>query len=168
VSLRVHGQGADKYNNVRIGLNARMDTVQAAILLEKLKIYPEEIELRQQVAAMYIDGMKNLGDGSPLSRIPSVPDDSVSVFAQFCVESEQRGQIQARLSAARIPSPIYYAKPMHLLDAMQGRAVVGSGSGLPASEAAAARIFALPFHPYLEKRDIDLIVGAIADESINA
>jgi UDP-2-acetamido-2-deoxy-ribo-hexuluronate aminotransferase len=161
-SLRIHGQGSDKYNNVRIGINARMDTIQAAVLLEKMKIYPDEIELRQKVAAGYIERLQALGAASPISRMPSVPEGSLSVYAQFCIESAQRARIQASLSAAGIPSPIYYAKPMHQLDAMIGRSLCADPQGCPVSEAAAERIFALPFHPYLSDEQLDQIVAAIA------
>lgn len=160
-SLRIHGQGADKYNNVRIGLNARMDTIQAAVLLEKMKLYPEEIELRQKVAAGYIERFAALGDTSPISSMPSVPAGSTSVYAQFCIESERREQIQSALSAASIPSPIYYAKPMHQLDAMLGRSRCAPSCGCPVSEAVAERIFALPFHPYLTEAQLDEIVNVI-------
>lgn len=160
-SLRVHGQGCDKYDNVRIGINARMDTIQAAVLIEKLKIYPDEIEARQRVAGMYVEAFRALGTNSPISKVPEVPRNCKSVFAQFCVESPQRGMVQKRLSAAEIPSPIYYAKPMHKLTAMQGRSIVGSENGLPVAEAVAERIFALPFHPYLTEEQIDTIVSAI-------
>ncbi len=158
-SMRVHGQGEDKYNNVHIGLNGRLDTLQAAILLEKMKIYPEEIDLRQKVARMYIE---RLGAIASLSRIPNIPDDCRSVFAQFCIESDRRTVIQAALEAADIPSPIYYAKPMHKLDAMQGVAY-SDPAGFPVAEGASERIFALPFHPYLSENDIDRIVEVIAD-----
>lgn len=160
-SLRVHGQGEDKYNNVRIGLNARMDTIQAAILLEKLKIYPEEIGMRQDVANHYLQKLATLGANSPISKMPGIPENCQSVFAQFCLESEQREEIQSALKEAEIPSPIYYAKPMHKLDAMRGSCYPQSGI-FPASEAAAEKIFALPFHPYLTAEEIDYIVEVIA------
>lgn len=160
LSVRVHGQGGDKYNNVRIGLNARMDTIQAAILLQKFRIYPEEIQMRQRVARAYTDRLNGLGDDSPVSRIPSIPSNCLSVFAQFCVESSHREKIQAKLQAAAIPSPIYYGKPMHELDALQGLAYP-DGNGFPVSEEASRKIFALPFHPYLPDEDIDTIVSVI-------
>lgn len=160
-SLRVHGQGGDKYDNVRIGLNARMDTIQAAVLIEKLKIYPDEIDARQRVARMYIDAFNALGEGGPISKLPEVPPNYKSVFAQFCVESPQRSDVQERLAAAGIPSPIYYARPMHKLAAMQDKCLTASDGGLPVAEAAAESIFALPFHPYLTKEQINTIASVI-------
>lgn len=139
-SLRIHGKGKDKYNNVRIGLNARMDTLQAAILLEKLKIYPEESEMRQVVAQRYRDGL----NGFKMQRIP---EGYKSVYAQFCLESDRRDEIMAKLKSTGIPSVIYYVKPLHLLEAFAG---LGYRQGdFPAAESFAQRTFALPMHPYL-------------------
>jgi UDP-2-acetamido-2-deoxy-ribo-hexuluronate aminotransferase len=153
-SIRVHGQGEDKYNNVRLGVNGRLDTIQAAVLLEKLKIYSDEIDKRQVVAGMYAERLVGV-----LDKIPTIPEGLVSVWAQYCVEDERRSEIQAALGAAGIPSPIYYAKPMHLLDAF---ADLGYGAGdFPVSEAASRRIFALPFHPYLTEADVDTVCDVI-------
>lgn len=154
-SIRVHGQNdQDKYNNVRLGVNGRLDTIQAAVLLEKMKIYPDEIDKRQVVAGMYADRLTGV-----LDKIPTVPEGLTSVWAQYCVESDRRGEIQAALGAAGIPSPIYYAKPMHLLDAFSD---LGYAAGdFPVSEAASRRIFALPFHPYLTESDVDTVCNVI-------
>lgn len=151
-SIRVHGKGTDKYNNVRIGLNARMDTIQAAIVLEKLKIYPEEIESRQRIAREY-------GDRIPNIKKQSIPAGYKSVWAQFCVESDRRAEVQAALNEQNIPSMIYYVKPLHLLAAFSH---LGYRAGdFPAAEAASEHIFALPFHPYLQTHDIEKICDVI-------
>ncbi len=153
-SIRVHGQGDDRYNNVRIGLNGRMDTLQAAILLQKLTVYQDEIERRQEVARRYLLNLEGV-----LPRLPTVPEECLSVFAQFCVESEKRSEIQAALKQENIPTAVYYHKPMHLLDAF--RHLGGREGDFPVAEAAAKRIFALPFHPYLEPSEIDRICQII-------
>lgn len=151
-SLRVHGKGVDKYNNIRIGLNARMDTIQAAIVLEKLKIYPDEIERRQWAAEEYgkrLFGMKR----------QKILEGTTSVWAQFCVESTQRATIQATLKEVGIPSVVYYVKPLHLLAAFS---YLGYCIGdFPVAEMVSEYIFALPFHPYLESRDIETICDAV-------
>nr|VFK29012.1 MAG: dTDP-4-amino-4,6-dideoxygalactose transaminase [Candidatus Kentron sp. MB]VFK29545.1 MAG: dTDP-4-amino-4,6-dideoxygalactose transaminase [Candidatus Kentron sp. MB]VFK74822.1 MAG: dTDP-4-amino-4,6-dideoxygalactose transaminase [Candidatus Kentron sp. MB] len=148
-SLRVHGQGSDKYNNTRIGINSRMDTMQAAILLEKFRLYPEEIELRQRIA----DGYHALLAGR--YKRQWVPAGFRSVWAQYCLESAHREKAMARLEEAGIPSMIYYRKPLHLLKAFNG---LGHGEGdFPVAEAASRNIFALPMHPYLSEEDIHRI-----------
>jgi dTDP-4-amino-4,6-dideoxygalactose transaminase len=106
-SLRVHGQGADKYDNVRIGMTSRLDTIQAAVLIEKLKIFPDEIAAREQVAARYAEG---LGD---VAIVPTVPAGSTSVWAQYTVRLKpgRRDELAATLKAQGIPTGIYYGFP---------------------------------------------------------
>lgn len=153
-SILVHGRGSDKYDNVRIGLNARLDTIQAAILLEKLKVYDEEIQLRQQVATAY---MREL-DG--LVKLPVIPQGYSSVWAQFCVMSEKHSAMQQALNDNGIPTARYYPIPMHLLKAME---YLGYKSGdMPVSEAVSKEIFALPMHPYMDETDIHKIGQVIA------
>ncbi len=151
-SVRVHGKGTDKYNNVRIGLNARLDTLQAGILIEKLKIYADEIEKRQAVAAAYAEVLP-----SDL-KLPVVPEGSTSVWAQYTLQAENRSEIQAKLKEQGVPSAIYYIKSLHLLDAF---ADLGYKLGdFPVSEAASEKVFSLPFHPYLDRATIDRIGAA--------
>jgi len=152
-SLRVHGEGVDKYNNVRIGINGRLDSIQAAVLLEKLKLYPEEIELRQQVASQYAEQLDST------LKLQAMPVGYKSVWAQFCIQADGRDEIMARLKQADIPSVIYYVKPMHLLDAFAG---LGYREGdFPVAEAASKRIFAVPMHPYLTSEDVGHVCGVI-------
>ncbi len=153
-SILVHGRSADdKYDNARLGLNARLDTVQAAVLLEKLKLFPEEVELRQQVAATYMEELAGL------VKLPVVLPRYTSVWAQFCPRSKDYAKIQDALKAADIPSARYYPIPMHLLKAMQ---YLGYKEGdFPIAEACAKDIFALPMHPYLEKETIQKIAAVI-------
>ena len=155
-SILVHGRSAeDRYNNVRLGLNARCDTIQAAVLLAKLKLFPGEVEMRQAVADRYRAGLKGL------VSVQTIPEGCVSVYAQFCPRSPKFAEIQAALKAADVPTARYYPIPMHLLGATE---YLGYKKGdMPVSEACAADIFALPMHPYLKAEDIDRICGVIAD-----
>ena len=155
-SILVHGRSAeDRYNNVRLGLNARFDTIQAAVILAKLKLFPGEVEMRQVVADRYRAGLKDV------VSVQTIPDGCVSVYAQFCPRSPKFAEIQAALKAADVPTARYYPIPMHLLGATE---YLGYKKGdMPVAEACAADIFALPMHPYLKAEDIDRICGVIAD-----
>ena len=152
-SVRVHGQGIDKYNNVRIGLNGRLDTLQAAILLPKLKAFPAELAARQDVARRYNDGLGNVVE------VPFVPDEHLSAWAQYSVLSDKREQIQAALKEAGIPTAVYYPKPLHLQSAF---AHLGQNEGdFPLSEGASQRIFSLPMHPYMDETTQRSIIDAV-------
>ncbi len=146
-SLLVHGKGGDKYNNVRIGLNARLDTIQAAILIEKLKIYPEEIELRQEVARHYTEVISQ-----ECSNIipPHIHDGYTSVWAQYTVKCKNRDKIQGHLRQVHIPTMVYYAKPMHMLDAMSF--LNYQEGAFPVTEDVAKNVLSLLFYPYLDRR----------------
>jgi len=158
-SIRVHGQGSNRYEHVRIGVTGRLDAVQAAILSVKLKILPDELEKRQRVAAAY--GLAIQRAGLQL-EIPDVPDGFSSSWAQYSVlaqDAEARAACQASLAAAGIPTGIYYPKPLHLQSAF---ASLGYSHGdFPVAESLSERIFSLPMHPYLEDDDIHAIVGAM-------
>ncbi len=150
ISIRVHGQGSDKYNNVRIGINGRLDTFQAAILLAKLDIFPEEVELRQQAAHCYTENIT----GNSLLIPPYVPEQIKSVWAQYSIlakDEQHRAAIQANLKTEGIPTAIYYPKPLHLQTAF---AYMGHNKGdFPISEDCARRIFSIPMHPYLNEKE---------------
>jgi dTDP-4-amino-4,6-dideoxygalactose transaminase len=155
-SLRVHGKGSDKYDNVRIGINGRMDTLQAAVVLSKMAIFPEEVELRQKVAGCYgrlLDGVSGL-------TVPRVPAGFKSVWAQYSVmaaSGEHRQRLQQGLKQAGIPTAVYYPKPLHLQTAFS---CLGYKDGdFPHSEDAACRIFSLPMHPYLKPEDQEAIAA---------
>ncbi|HBG05040.1 MAG: aminotransferase DegT [Geobacteraceae bacterium GWC2_58_44] len=155
-SLLMHGKGADKYNNVRIGLNARLDTLQAAILIEKLKIYPEETALRQEVAKRYTAA---LAQGTNGVITPHLPDGSVSAWAQYTLRCKDRDVLQSNLKQAGIPSMVYYVKPMHLLDAM---AYLGYKEGdFPVTELAARTVLSLPFFPYLSRDEVEKVARTV-------
>lgn len=155
-SIRVHGQGIDKYDNERIGINGRLDTIQAAILIEKLKIFPKEIKERNRIAKKYSDKLADV------VSIPLVPKSYTSVWAQYSVlaeSSERRSQIMGYLKENDIPTAIYYPKPLHIQKAYHP---LGCSMGeMPISEDIASRIFSLPMHPYLKDEEIDFICEKI-------
>jgi len=159
-SIRVHGQGKDKYDNVRIGINGRMDTFQAAILSAKFDIFPEEVELRQDVAKRYKELLlAQVSDLKQLSLItPSVPQGIKSVWAQYSLlakNESRRAELQSRLNSAGIPTAIYYPCPLHLQTAF---AYMEHKKGdFPISEDCASRIFSIPMHPYLKQDDQEKI-----------
>ena len=159
-SILVHGRSAeDKYDNARLGLNARLDTIQAAVLIEKLKLFPGEVEKRQTVANAYMKAL----DG--VVKLPVIKDGCVSVWAQFCPRHKDYQKIQEALKEEGIPSARYYPIPMHLLGAMK---YLGYKKGdFPVTEACAEDIFALPMHPYLDEATIEKI-GAVIRKAVNA
>ena len=160
-SLRVHGQGTHKYDNVRIGMNGRMDTLQAAVLLAKFDIFPEEVELRQQVARRY----SRLLNQQAEVQAPMVPQEMISAWAQYSVlakDETHRTQLQAKLKDAGIPTAIYYPKPLHLQTAFK---FLGYEEGdFPISEDFSSRIFSLPMHPYLSNSDQEIIAKKLSSE----
>ncbi len=158
-SLHVHGQGEGRYDHPHIGLNARMDSMQAAVLLAKLELFDEEIGLRQEVAARY----RQMLDAAGLVTTPQVPEGYVSAWAQYSVlapDAGQRGLMMERLGQAEIPVAIYYPKPLHLQEAFAALEYVPGD--FPVSEYTAERIFSLPMHPYLEAKDQERVVAALA------
>jgi dTDP-4-amino-4,6-dideoxygalactose transaminase len=154
-SLRIHGQGEDKYDNVRIGMNGRLDTLQAAVLLHKLAIYEDEIAARQRVAQRYAEG---LGD---VVGVPVVVKDCVSIWAQYTIKvpAEKRAAIVDRLKAEGVPTAIYYVRPMHRQTAYAHYPV--AGNGLPVSERLSREVLSLPMHAYLTEADQDRVVRAL-------
>jgi dTDP-4-amino-4,6-dideoxygalactose transaminase len=152
-SLRVHGKGVDKYDNVRIGMNSRLDSLQAAILLEKLKIFAEEIALRGQVAARYAERLAGL------AVTPKVIEGGVSTWAQYTIEHPDRDGLAAHLKTKGVPTAAYYPKPVHMQSAYRDFPI-GSG-GLTVTEQKAGLVLSLPMHPYLDEATQDLIVDAV-------
>jgi dTDP-4-amino-4,6-dideoxygalactose transaminase len=153
-SLRVHGQGSDKYDNVRIGLASRLDTIQAAILSEKLKIFPDEIEARNVVAQRYAEGLADL------VTVPMVPKGLVSVWAQYTIRvpGGRRDALAVGLKNEGIPTAIYYPIPLHRQQAYKAYPV-GDG-GVAVSERLAGEVISLPMHPYLDHSTQDRIIEA--------
>ncbi len=155
LSIRVHGQGADKYTNVRIGINGRIDTIQAAVLLAKMTIFDKEIEMRQKVAKKYSEMLKNK------VIVPFIEEHNKSVWAQFSIlaESEShRVELMKKLNNVGVPTAIYYPIPLHLQQAFSD--LGGQVGEFPISENIAKRIFSIPFHPYLKDEDIEKICNA--------
>jgi dTDP-4-amino-4,6-dideoxygalactose transaminase len=154
-SLRVHGEGRGKYDCVRIGLNGRMDTIQAAVLLEKLKIFPEELLARERIARRY---SVRLGD---VATVPRLAPGSTSVWAQYTIRvaSGRRDELAAALKACGIPTAVHYPIPLHRQEAYQ-RFPVAAG-GAPVSERLAEEVISLPMHAYLDPATQDRIIDAV-------
>ena len=153
-SLRVHGQGSDKYDNVRIGLASRLDTIQAAVLSEKLKIFPDEIEARNRIARRYALGLADV------ATVPKVPEGYLSVWAQYTirVSGGRRDALAAVLKAEGIPTAIYYPIPLHRQVAYK-HYPVGKAS-LAVSDQLANEVISLPMHAYLDEATQDRIIDA--------
>ncbi|UHD44468.1 DegT/DnrJ/EryC1/StrS aminotransferase family protein [Aureimonas altamirensis] len=153
-SLSVHGQGTDRYDNVRIGITGRLDTFQAAVLLEKLPLFAEEIEARQHVAERYAAGLHDL------AVTPEVPDGIVSTWAQYTIRvaDGRRETFMARMRQAGVPTVIYYGKPLHRQTAY--RHFPAEAGALPVSDALSQEVVSLPMHPYLDRETQDRIIEA--------
>lgn len=155
-SVRVHGMGHDRYYNVRLGLNARFDTLQAVVLKAKLRIFPAELDARQKVAERYDEGLK----GSVVT--PLVPEGYRSSWAQYSVLTKgpkERDALQAALKAADIPTMIYYPIPCHRQPVFKD---LGYAEGsMPVSENLSKVILSLPMHPYLTEADQQKIIEAV-------
>lgn len=156
-SLRVHGQGTDKYDNVRIGINGRLDTIQAAVLIEKLKVFTDEIAMRERIAQRYNAALADV------AVVPEVGSGLTSVWAQYTIRlpSGTRDVVAAALKTQGIPTAIHYAKPVHQQVAYRHFPV--AGNGLPVAERLAGEVLSLPMHPYLEPALQDRIVEAVRD-----
>ena len=154
-SIRVHGQGSDKYENGRIGVNSRLDTIQAAILLEKFKIFPDEIELREKVARRYSQAF------SKTNRIavPRVIDGAQSTWAQYTIQVQARDKLQADLKAKGIPTAVYYPIPLNEQRAYKQYPSVPT----PVSAKLSKAVVSLPMHPYLEASVQEQIVAAVLE-----
>ena len=167
ISLRVHGQAtaADaaaqdfthdpKYLNPRLGMNGRLDTLQAAVLLEKLKIFPDEIERRNRIADRYVQGL-----AGHVAATPVVIPGGRSVWAQFTVEHDDRDALAAHLKAQGVPSAVYYPIPLHRQPAYRQHPI-GPG-GLAVTEAKAERVVSLPMSAYLDEAVQDRVIAAVA------
>jgi dTDP-4-amino-4,6-dideoxygalactose transaminase len=152
-SLLFHGKGTEKYEHMRVGMNARLDTIQAAILLEKLTIFDGEVKLRQGVAKRYSLGLRDL------VQIPIVVPGATSVWAQYTISINNRDGVAARLREQGIPTTIHYPKPLHRQPAYES--YPRAPEGLPNSEASAAHVISLPMHPYLDPDTQARIIEAV-------
>ena len=156
-SIRLHGKGFEKYDNVRIGLNSRLDTIQAAILIEKLKIFPEELKLRDKVANSYASKLENLN----FIKVPRLSDDVKSAWAQYTLIAKNRSELINKLLSQDIPSVIYYPKTLDLQDGYKEFPKVSSG--LKVSHHLMESVMSLPMHPYLTEKKIEEISKIITD-----
>ena len=155
-SIRMHGQGSDRYDNVRLGLTGRLDTMQAAILIEKLKIFEDEIAARNKVAERYARGLGNV------VSVPRLASGCTSVWAQYTIRLPagiDRDGFAAALKAQGIPTAIYYPKSMHQQTAYRDFPVVDGG--LPISEALSDDVISLPMHAYLDEPTQERIISAV-------
>lgn len=152
-SLRNHGEGADKYENVRVGMNSRLDTIQAAILIEKLKVFPQEIAMRQAVARRYSE----LLGRSNRVRVPQLIPGSQSVWAQYTIQVENRSKLQSDLKAEGIPTAVYYPIPLN----RQRAYAQYPAAPTPVGEALSRNVVSLPMHADLDEGTQDRIVAAV-------
>lgn len=146
-----HGQDR-RYHHIRVGVNSRLDTLQAAILLPKLEIFEEEIELRQQVAGWYDVALKGAG----VDTTPYIEADNISAYAQYTVQVDDRDAVQKRLQAVGIPTAVHYPIPLN-----KQPAVADQHALLPVGDRVATRVMSLPMHPYLDKASVDAICAAL-------
>ncbi|XPS85661.1 DegT/DnrJ/EryC1/StrS aminotransferase [Desulfosarcina variabilis str. Montpellier] len=164
LSIRVHGKGTHKYDNMRIGINGRLDTLQAAILKAKFDIFQEEVSQRNQAAQRYTEFLSPITHRTPPINLPTVPSENKSVWAQYSVlatDENHRTQIQNALKEKGIPTAIYYPKPLHRQTAF---ASLGYQPGdFPISEDCSDRIFSLPMHPYLRSEDQEMIARVMGN-----
>jgi dTDP-4-amino-4,6-dideoxygalactose transaminase len=155
-SVRVHGQGSDKYDNVRFGLTARLDTMQAAILIEKLKIFEDEIAVRNKIAERYARGLGNV------VSIPRLASGCTSVWAQYTIRlpnGTDRDGFAAALKAQGIPTAVYYVKSIHQQTAYRHFPV--ADGGLPVSERLSGDVISLPMHAYLDEATQERVIKAV-------
>ena len=154
-SLRVHGEGRDKYDCVRIGINGRLDTIQAAVLIEKLKIFPDEIAARERIARRYGELLADV------AGVPRLREGATSVWAQYTIRLApgRRDGLAEVLKAQGIPTAMYYPKPVHMQEPYRHFPV--AAGGLPVSERLAGEVISLPMHAYLDEPTQDRIVEAV-------
>ncbi len=154
-SIRLHGEGVDRSEAARIGITGRLDTIQAAVLIEKLKIFPDEIAERDRVAVRYSQALADV------ATVPRVGNESTSVWAQYTIKLKpgQRDKFAADLKAQGIPTAIYYTKPLHRQPAYRDFPI--ADGGVPVSEQLSGEVISLPMHAYLEQPDQDRIIAAV-------
>ncbi len=162
-SIRHHGQ-KERYHHTLIGTNARFDSLQAAVLLEKLTLFRGELEKRQEVASWYNQRLK--GQFS----IPYIASENISAYAQYTIQVDDRDETQRRLAEIDIPTAVHYPRPLHQQPAVLP--YLNSPVSCPAAEAAAERVLSLPFHPYLKQDSVDQIcnelLSVVCDQSVSA
>ncbi len=151
--IRVHGQGK-RYHHARIGINGRIDSIQAAILLSKLEIFPEEVETRAKTGERYTDLFK----GSKIV-VPYIESYNTSVYAQYTIQVDDRDDLAEKLMQKNIPTAVHYPIPLHMQPALKTKKEVTA----PIAEKVSKRVISLPMHPFLEKKDQEIIADAVKD-----
>ncbi len=152
-SLSRHGAGKGKYDIMRVGLNSRLDTIQAAILLAKLKVFEFEISARNRLSSKYALALNDY------VKIPLVSNGDLSAWAQYTIQTEDRDQLRSRLAEKGVPSAVYYPRPMHLQTAYKA---YGNGEGsLPVTEKLCKTVLSLPMHPYIDDEVVDFICDSV-------
>lgn len=154
-SIRLHGKGREKYDNVRIGMNSRLDTIQAAILLEKMKLFSHEMDLRQQVASRYGAALEKV------CKVPQLTSDVTSSWAQYTLSLDSRDSIQSQLKLVGIPSVIYYPIPLSKQIGYTQYPRVSSKTAV--SDALSLSVLSLPMHPYLDCSTQDKIIEKLVN-----
>ena len=151
----MHGQGSDKYDSVRVGLTSRLDTIQAAVLIEKLKIFAEEIETRERIARRYSQAL------SDVAIVPAVPTGLASVWAQYTIRLKPglRDGLAMALKSQGIATAIYYRKPLHRMAIYGHHPVVDNG--IPVTDRLAEEVISLPMHAYLDTATQDRVIDAV-------
>jgi UDP-2-acetamido-2-deoxy-ribo-hexuluronate aminotransferase len=152
-SIRVHGQGTHKYDNIRTGINGRLDSLQAAILLAKLEVFDQEVATRQRIAQHYSEALQGLVE------VPRVEPQCTSVWAQYSVLSDARALLQQKLKEAGVPTAVYYPLPLHLQGAFAH--LCYKPGDFPISERVSRFIFSLPIHPYLQESEQQRIIDSL-------
>ncbi len=152
-SCRVHGQGIDKYNTVRLGMTGRLDTLQAAILLEKLKLFPEELQAKQVVADRYSQAFQSI------ATVPTLMAGATSSWAQYTLCVDNRDELQAKLKEYNIPTALYYPTPLNSQPPYQQYPC--APQGLPNTENICQKVISLPMHPYLQRDTQDYIIETV-------
>ena len=155
-SLSLHGKGSHKYENVRVGVNSRLDTIQAAVLIEKLKIFPSELLSRQKVAELYNEKLN-----SSHIKTPQIPDNHSSSWAQYTIKIDDRDFVQKELAKRNIPSIVYYPIPLSKQSGYTNSITVSKGVEI--SEKLSEKVLSLPMHPYLSEKTIFHICDNIKD-----
>ena len=160
VSLRNHGQGEDRYDNIRIGINGRIDSIQAAVLLLKLEIFADEINMRNRVADRYNAAL------SDCLITPQIMNETVSTWAQYTIVSQNRDKIATDLREKSIPTAIYYARPLHQQTAYKSYPI--GGGELPVTDKLANKVISLPMHPYLDETTQNKIISAVKESAVTS
>ena len=154
-SIREHGQGKERYDVARVGLNARLDSFQAAVLLVKLDVFAEELERREALAQRYDRCLEQIGGVSLPARRGGVQ----SAWAQYTIQVDDRDEVRAELDAGGVPTAVYYPRPLHFQPAYVDH---GDGPGsLPVAESVCERVLSLPMNPYLEDADVDQVCAVL-------